>query len=62
MGTIKWGILGTGKIARRFMQAAFYVPEAQVIAVGSRTQASAEQFGAQYGVPKRYGSYDAVLA
>lgn len=62
MDTFQWGILGTGKIARRFMQAAFYVPQAQVVAVGSRTQASAEQFGAQYGVPKRYGSYDAVLA
>ena len=32
----RWGILGTGKIAKRFMQAAFYVPDAQVVAVGSR--------------------------
>lgn len=58
----KWGILGTGKIAKRFMQAAFYVPEAQVVAVGSREQHTAEQFGAQFGVPKRYGSYDALLS
>lgn len=62
MSVFKWGILGTGKIARRFMQAAFYVPEAQVVAVGSRSQATANQFGAQFGVPKRYGSYDALLA
>jgi predicted dehydrogenase len=61
MATFKWGILGTGKIAKRFMQAAFYVPEAQVVAVGSRTQANAEQFGAQFGIPKRYDNYDAVL-
>lgn len=61
MGTYKWGILGTGKIAKRFMQAAFYVPEAQVVAVGSRTQTNAEQFGAQFGIPKRYGSYEALL-
>lgn len=59
---VKWGILGTGKIAKRFMQAAFYVPEAQVVAVGSREQHTADQFGAQYGVPKRYGSYDALLS
>ena len=43
------------------MQAAFYVPDAQVVAVGSREQHTADQFGAQYGVPKRYGSYDALL-
>jgi dihydrodiol dehydrogenase / D-xylose 1-dehydrogenase (NADP) len=59
---VKWGILGTGKIARRFMQAAFYVPEAQVVAVGSREQHTADQFGAQFGVPKRYGSYDALIS
>jgi predicted dehydrogenase len=58
---VKWGILGTGKIARRFMQAAFYVPDAQVVAVGSREQHTADQFGAQFGVPKRYGSYDALI-
>ena len=58
---VKWGILGTGKIAKRFMQAAFYVSDAQVVAVGSREQHTADQFGAQYGVPKRYGSYDALL-
>jgi predicted dehydrogenase len=59
---VKWGILGTGKIAKRFMQAVFYVPEAQVVAVGSREQHTADQFGAQFGVPKRYGSYDALIS
>ncbi|MFQ3611852.1 MAG: Gfo/Idh/MocA family oxidoreductase [Fimbriimonadales bacterium] len=56
-----WGILGTGKIAKRFMQAAFYVPEARVVAVGSRTQQSADAFGSQFGIPKRYASYEAVM-
>jgi predicted dehydrogenase len=59
---VKWGILGTGKIAKRFMQAVFYVPDAQVVAVGSREQHTADQFGAQFGVPKRYGSYDALIS
>ncbi|MCS7209358.1 MAG: Gfo/Idh/MocA family oxidoreductase [Fimbriimonadales bacterium] len=61
MHSFKWGVLGTGKIAKRFMQAAFYVPEAQVVAVGSREQRTAEQFGAQFGIPKRYGSYEALI-
>ncbi len=57
----RWGILGTGKIARRFMQAAFYVPEAEVVAVGSRTQERADAFGSSFGIPKRYGGYEGVL-
>lgn len=57
-----WGVLGTGKIARRFMQAVSLVPEARVVAVGSRTQQTADAFGDQFGIPNRYGSYDALLA
>jgi len=57
-----WGIFGTGKIARRFMQAAALVPDAQVVAVGSRHLQTAEAFGEQFGIPRRYGSYDALLA
>ncbi|MCS7064835.1 MAG: Gfo/Idh/MocA family oxidoreductase [Fimbriimonadales bacterium] len=57
----RWGILGTGKIARRFMQAASLVPEAQVVAVGSRSQQTADAFGEQFSIPHRYGSYEALL-
>lgn len=32
------------------------------MAVGSRTQANADAFGAKYGIPHCYGNYDAVLA
>jgi predicted dehydrogenase len=58
----RWGILGTGKIARRFMQAVAHVPEAQVVAVGSRHRQTAEAFGEQFGIPRRYDRYDALLA
>lgn len=57
----KWGILGTGKIARRFMQAMSYVPDAEVVAVGSRSLETAKQFGRQFGIPNCYGSYEDVL-
>jgi aryl-alcohol dehydrogenase-like predicted oxidoreductase/predicted dehydrogenase len=33
-----------------------------MLAVGSREQATADRFGEQFGVPRRYGGYDAVLA
>jgi len=32
-----------------------------VLAVGSRTQEAADRFGETYGVPRRYGSYEALL-
>lgn len=57
----KWGILGTGKIARRFMQAMSSVSEGQVIAVGSRSQDTAEWFGAYFGIPRWYSRYEGVL-
>jgi predicted dehydrogenase len=53
--------LAQAKSPSGLCRAAFYVPDAQVVAVGSREQHTADQFGAQYGIPKRYGSYDALL-
>ena len=58
----RWGVLGTGKIARRFMQAVACVPEAEVVAVGSRTQQKAEIFGAEFGIPRCYEGYETVCA
>jgi len=57
-----WGILGTGKIARAFAQGLRSLPGAELIAVGSRTQESAQAFGQEYQVPHRYASYEGVAA
>jgi dihydrodiol dehydrogenase / D-xylose 1-dehydrogenase (NADP) len=54
---IRWGILGCGSIAAKFAQALGCVEEAQLVAVGSRTDANANAFGDTYHVPRRYGSY-----
>jgi predicted dehydrogenase len=35
-------------------------PDAEIVAVGSRTQASADAFGDQWDIPRRYGSYEAL--
>lgn len=59
---IRWGILGTGNIAKQFATALQSLNDAEIAAVGSRTQASAEQFGARFGVPRRYASYAALVA
>jgi predicted dehydrogenase len=61
MDAIRWGILGTGGIARKFADALALLPDARLTAVGSRTSASAETFGAAYQVPHRHGSYAELM-
>lgn len=55
---IRWGILGTGKIAHHFANGLKVVPDAELRAVGSRAQATADTFGDEFGVARRYGSYE----
>jgi predicted dehydrogenase len=55
--TVRWGILGTGKIARAFAGALIDTPGAVLAAVASRSLDSAQAFGAEFGVQSAYGSY-----
>lgn len=55
---IRWGILGTGKIAGKFAQALPLVPDAELVAVGSRSVETARRFAAANGVSRAYGSYE----
>lgn len=57
---IRWGILGTGVIARKFALGLKAAPGAELVAVGSRTQAAADEFGDTFGVPRRHASYEAL--
>ena len=59
---IRWGILSTGHIARKFVSDLRLVPDAEVVAVGSRTLDSAQRFAQAHGVPKAYGSWEALAA
>jgi predicted dehydrogenase len=59
---LRWGILGTGAIARQFVEGLRSLPEAEVLAVGSRSEASASEFADERGVPRRYASYDDLAA
>ena len=54
---IRWGIIGTGHIAKKFAEGLLSLPEAELVAVGSRTQASADDFAAWYGIPHRHANY-----
>lgn len=57
-----WGILGTGFIARAMADALALIPEAKLVAVGSRTQTTADAFGRAYDVPNCFDSYQAVVS
>ena len=58
---IRWGILGTGAIARKFAAALRALPGAYLAAIGSRTRSKAAQFGEQFAIPERHASYEALL-
>lgn len=58
---IRWGIIGTGNIASQFADGLGVLPDAQLVAVGSRTQASADVFGDKYQIPHRHATYQALV-
>jgi len=57
---VRWGILGTGKIARAFATALKDTPGAVLAGVASRSQDKANAFGQEFGARASYGSYQAL--
>src|SRR5580692_361034 len=60
--TIRWGILGPGNIAAQFAQGIQAAPDAELVAVGSRSIDSAHRFADRFHAPRRHGSYAALAA
>ena len=54
---IRWGILGPGGIAHKFTDAVKAIPDAEIVAVGSRDLRRADAFADTFDVPHRHGSY-----
>jgi D-xylose 1-dehydrogenase (NADP+, D-xylono-1,5-lactone-forming) len=61
-GRVRWGILGTGGINERFLAHVREAPNAEFVAVGSRTGERARAFGSRYSLGRAHGSYEALLA
>jgi predicted dehydrogenase len=59
---MRWGIIGAGRIARKFAAAVHSSEEATLEAVASRTSERASRAAAELGAAKAYGSYDELLA
>ena len=61
MADLRWGIVGTGAIARRYALELRESASGRLVAVGSRTIENAEAFAGQLGPARPYGSYEALL-
>ena len=61
---MKWGILATGTIAKKFASTVEQMGAEgeQLAAVGSRRLQSAEAFAQEYHIPRGYGSYEELAA
>ncbi|MBJ7879996.1 Gfo/Idh/MocA family protein [Gelidibacter salicanalis] len=62
MKTIKWGIIGLGKIANKFVKDLQTIDNCQLYAVASRHQEKANSFAKQYNAIKAYDSYEDLAA
>jgi len=60
--SINWGILATGRIAGIFATGLQTLDDANLVAVGSRSQESANRFGDEFDIPHRHSSYEALAA
>ncbi|GAB3964280.1 hypothetical protein GCM10027615_06520 [Plantactinospora veratri] len=59
---VRWGVLGTGWMAGRFVEDLLRLPDAEVVAVGSRTGEAAERFATRYAIPRAHGSWAGLAA
>lgn len=59
---VRWGILGTGNIARVFAKGIANSSTGKLFSVASRNLSNAQIFGKEFDVPFQYGSYEALIA
>lgn len=58
--TVRWGIIGTGDIARQFAEDIALVDGAVLQAIGSRRAETAAKFGERHRIARRHDSYEAL--
>ncbi len=61
MKKLRWGVMGTGKIAGTFAKAVPLSETGILISVGSRTQEAADIFGNEHSMTRRHPSYQSLV-
>lgn len=59
---IKWGVIGCGNIANKFVRDLALIEDAELIAVASRSITNANSFAKTHKVSKAYGNYDHLFS
>jgi predicted dehydrogenase len=59
---LRWGVLGTGWIADRFIRSLQRHTRQRLLAVGSRDADRAAAFAGRHGLPRSYGAYEELVA
>lgn len=59
---LAWGVISTGRISKAFANGLAGSKTGELVAIASREKAKADAFGDELKVPKRYGSYEELLA
>ena len=54
---LRWGILGSGWIAERFIESVRAHTKQDIVAVGSRSKERAAEFASRMGLKQAYGDY-----
>lgn len=57
---VRWGVLATGGIAASFTADLVAMPDAEVVAVASRTESTAQAFAQRFGIPRAYGDWSSL--
>lgn len=58
---VRWAVLATGAVAAAFTEDLARLPDAEVLAVASRSAATAQAFAKRYGIPRAYGCLQDLL-
>ena len=59
---VRWGLAGPGRIAATMAEEFAHLPDARLVAVGSRSLERARGFADRFGLDAAYGSYSELIA
>ena len=58
---MRWGIVSTAKINERVLPGVRASSQVELLGVASRSEAAAQAYAAEQGIPRAYGSYEGLL-